>query len=205
MFLWVCDHPHLPHCVQYDKFGSYRCPPSNAPIAPKGARPLPSLTNAAFEDFSDQKRVASRTSRLIQEASGGTKTERWKKDKTKNKKTHKSRRSTSKRFLEWNWLQICWFTVCRVGTIYHPLFLTSHAHCVCGREILLKRVSMRVRSLDTLTANLGPPLSSEAQREVSKVSNIWTKVLSHSPSCPVDPTRWTDDVKFSKSFCSKFW
>ena len=124
-----------------------------------------------------------------------------KKDTEKNRKTYKSRRSASKRFLEWNWLQICWFTVCRVGTIYHPLFLTSHAHCVCGREILLKRVSMRVRSLDTLTANLGPPLSSEAQREVSKISNIWTKVLSHSPSCPVDPTRWTDDVDISKSFC----
>ena len=80
-----------------------------------------------------------------------------------------------------------------LGAIYNPLFSNSHAqsHCVCGEEILLKRVSIpeEVRRRDTLTANLGPPLSSEAQREVSKVSNIWTKVLSHSPSCPVDPTR----------------
>ena len=53
------------------------------PHRPKGARPLPSLTNAAFEDFSDQDRVASRTSRLIQEASGGTKIERPKKTQRK--------------------------------------------------------------------------------------------------------------------------
>ena len=39
MFLWVGDHPHLPQSVQYDKFGSYRCPPSNAPIAPRVPAP----------------------------------------------------------------------------------------------------------------------------------------------------------------------
>ena len=100
MFLWVCDHPHLPHSVQYDKFGSYRCPPPNAPIAPKGARPLPSLTNAAFEDFSDQDCVASRTSRLIQEASGGTKTEWSKKTKIKIKRHTNQEGQPSKDFLD---------------------------------------------------------------------------------------------------------
>ena len=199
-FIGTSFSSHLPHSVQYDKFGSYRCPPSNAPIAPRVPAPChpwqtqPSKIFQIRTALPAERRDLSRRPAAEQRLSG-------QKDTKKNKKTHKSRRSTYKRFLQWN----C-FTVCTVGTIYHPLFSLvscSISLCVPWRDSFEKGFNTceEVRSLDTLTANLGPPLSSEAQSELSKISNIWTKVPSHSSLCPVDPTRWTDDVKFSKLFC----
>ena len=116
------------------------------PPSPQGCPPPAILDKRCLRRFF---RSETRCQQNVATYPGGQRRnkDRAVKDTKKNKKTHKSIRSSSKRFLEQNWLKICWFTVCTVGTIYHPLFSTSHAqsHCVCREGVLLKRVSIPVR------------------------------------------------------------